>query len=540
MVRRPFFIIALFSVASTSCHMLPQEFSSHDFSENKSPARGSEPLPERTENSFVRTDANRDGRINQLDDSSAPWSWRDNGALVLPNLDDDNQDGQADCLDHTVNGAADEKDLTEVQVNIGDATMDDDLRLQLKATSDAAPVQWFLETASGWQRLDHSFFIKKDQRKSRFLKLAVEACAFASADWDGFMTVSLETEQRGTIGQLTLRVSPFLMIPNTQPVEALFISQDLSNHYDNQQLLQELPFALFLNRASLSIYKTDTWQEMWMQDTMEIGYSESSTSRMHVILNAPRGHDRYGRSLLAPNVGYVEVAQVRSVQDQTDGWLDWFGNLEVSPPTNKFPFGRIYYGYNPETGNGMHPEIVDFLKAQEVQAPIALDVGWLFIKHVDEMLSFWPDKRTGEFVAVLPSPHRAAELLETPMDDFNADVQNRINAIIEGTESRPALRDVFGLDQQRIVSSPLLYNSGEYGAVGQWSNPVNSVALSSSVLFGKTDVPEPVLKTIKADIKALNLIPIALDDSAYQAKLGNLHCATNVRRKAMRAFYPLK
>jgi protein-arginine deiminase len=73
--------------------------------------------------------------------------------------------------------------------------------------------------------------------------------------------------------------------------------------------------------------------------------------------------------------------------------LDWYGNLEVTPPLPGYPFGRIYYGCNPEGPKeaSLNPEIVGMLEAQGVQAPaVRLDTGFLLIKHADEIISFLP------------------------------------------------------------------------------------------------------------------------------------------------------
>ncbi len=486
----------------------------------------------------ILTDSNRDGHIDESDDLNTPWSWNGQGALVIPNLDDDDRNGLSDCSDEVINGVTDEKDLTPVIVSFEEKGkgLDKNLQLEISASSESAPVRWFLSTTAGWVRVENKVSLNSLLEQARNpVQLAIETCAFSSPTWDGFITLSLRSPDNRSNVQRTLRVSPFLMIPNTQPTESLFISRDTQGRYDNTRMFYELPIPLLFNSTNLRVFKTDVWQEMWMQDTMEIGYAETPLSRMHFVLNAPRGLDRFGRTLLAPNVGYLEITKPRAHSDAGDGWMDWFGNLEVSPPTPKFPHGRIYYGRNPKTGSTLHTDIVDFLEAQELQKPVALDVGWLFIKHVDEMLTFWPDRTTGKFVAVMPSPRLAADLLDTTQDELNQSVQKQLDQIIEGDDLTPPLAEIFGLDSQMIRFAPLLYSEGEYGAVGRWSNPVNAVTLTKGILFGRTDLPDPIQRNIQQTIRTLKLSPIGVDDSAYQPKLGNVHCATNTLRSFPRS-----
>ncbi|NBW81966.1 hypothetical protein EBR21_09450, partial [bacterium] len=412
-----------------------------------------------------RLDTDRNGILSEADDSEGEWSWQGKGALVLANLDDDDRDGKADCSDEIVNGRDDENDLTPLNVNWNaSATAElEGFSLQLSASSSSAPIKWFLRTDSGWKLVENQISIAALQGgKPQSAKLGIESCAFASKDWDGFMTIRLQNPSDETIQSARIRVSPFLMIPNTEKMETLFISRDSSGKYGNNRMLFELFLPSLLSSVAVKTYNTDAWQEMWMQDTMEIGYAESPISRMHVVLNAPRGQDRFGRTLLGPDVGFVEVAEPRTQDNPGDAWLDWFGNLEVSPPTAKYPNGRIYYGANPETGETLHPDVVSFLEAQELQKPVALDTGWLFIKHVDEMLTFWPSPTNRGFVAIMPSPALAGQALGQELDDYNAGLQNRISKMIDGTAQHSSLAELFGIETAQLKMLPLLYDEGEH------------------------------------------------------------------------------
>jgi len=78
-------------------------------------------------------------------------------------------------------------------------------------------------------------------------------------------------------------------------------------------------------------------------------------------------------------------------------------------PNNEYPLGRIVMGNCDCISDGLK----SFLNSQEVQAPIYLDMDWLLVGHIDEIMSCLP----GGVLAVA-SPARAIELLQDiPIND---------------------------------------------------------------------------------------------------------------------------
>jgi protein-arginine deiminase len=243
-----------------------------------------------------------------------------------------------------------------------------------------------------------------------------------------------------------------------------------------------------------------------------------------------------------------------------DAWIDWFGNLEASPPTEKWPHGRVLYGVNPDTGGQLHPDVVAFLAAQGVQEPLALDVGWLTVRHVDEMSSFLPAKE-GDFFVAVPDPtaaiglleqaaasgHGAAEMLETY--EVGATVQSVLNDAefiafnrrlwAERIEpmSRVLLEGI-GVTPDRLRRLPVLFlPSGE----ARTPNVVNCLVLpgrdGAAGVVAMSDPCGPVIDsvdTFKADIErrlaGINARLVYLDDQPYHRWSGNVHCATNAIR----------
>jgi len=93
------------------------------------------------------------------------------------------------------------------------------------------------------------------------------------------------------------------------------------------------------------------------------------------------------------------------------------GNIEVTPPVRGYPFGRTYVGSNLKRADMV---LYDFLASQRLQAKrtgtstydlIEIDVDWLSVGHVDEIMTFVPTGVLGGFGTLLAHPERAYNLL---------------------------------------------------------------------------------------------------------------------------------
>jgi protein-arginine deiminase len=234
-----------------------------------------------------------------------------------------------------------------------------------------------------------------------------------------------------------------------------------------------------------------------------------------------------------------------------DAWLDWFGNLEVSHPTPGHPLGRIHYGMDVVTGMALHPDLVQFLAAQELQAPFWIDTSWLAIKHVDEVLSFLPGADGGGMVCVA-SPGEAAKLGFT-VDSFNAGLQRQIDRLVDGgsytvggqTVAHPGLKALLAIGEERVVRLPVLFDPVALagtpprpGAHSRWSNPVNAVHANGAMLVGEASMPAAVRADVAAKLRGAGVQAVHfIDDRVYQDRWGNVHCATNTVREPPAGFW---
>src|SRR6185295_4558663 len=102
---------------------------------------------------------------------------------------------------------------------------------------------------------------------------------------------------------------------------------------------------------------------------------------------------------------------------QVHSSVNYGGNIEASPPTGGAPLGKIVIG----TGEGdkaIDPSLHQFLVAQKAQPLVQVDTSWLEVGHVDELLTFVPDRSRGGtgFAILRASPGVALALIQTARD----------------------------------------------------------------------------------------------------------------------------
>jgi len=487
----------------------------------------------------LTADGNRDGRVDLRDWYEAPatWSWRDGGAFVLANLDDDDRDGRRDCDDDRVNGPDDEADLATLCAWVGDDVFGRTARLRLSVTAGADHVRVF--DGADRRALDLPVDLSRPAPKTVWL---VEARRYAGRGWNGRVGLQVEAlaEDGAVVARAApiLRVAPWVMLPNSAPTAAVHVA---TGRYANGTFLDGLRRACTAAGAELRRpYATDDWKEMWMQDTMEIGYSQlPGRPPVHVVLRANRNGDRYPGTLLGPGMGYLVVGRYRALSGG-DQWADWYGNLAVSHPVPKWPLGRIYYGRNVTTGVTLHPEVVEFVVAQEVQAPFWVDTSWLVIKHVDEILT-WVPAPDGTARLCVASPRRADALVPGQYGPYNKGIQAAVDTMLDGgtyvvggvAESYPGVLALLGLARTAVIELPVLYTNGH----PDWSSPINSLFLNGTVVAGNAYVPAAVKKAVEGLFGGLGHGVAWVDDKVYQDFSGNVHCATNTTRRPLAANY---
>jgi protein-arginine deiminase len=307
---------------------------------------------------------------------------------------------------------------------------------------------------------------------------------------------------------------------------------------------------------------------IWLQDVMEVGYSvrpnDPQSKGHHVVLRANRGKtldDMPQQKILGPDHGWFRVGEFKPETGKGwggDSWLDWYGNLEVTPPLPGKPFGRIFYGYNKYSGKSLNPQIVETLEAQGVQTPlIKIHTGWLLIKHVDEIFNFIRVKSAAKgFKVMVPDARLAYKLLEKwheqgkgslpvlkdikkgetiasllskqELKDYNLKLQQS-----EVEVSIGMMKNAIGLDENDIIRIPVIFEKA-YGFAGCLiPNMVNSIHMNGHQVIADPRGPiengkDLLQEYVRQLLKKKGITAHFVDDLPYHVWGGNAHCATNV------------
>jgi protein-arginine deiminase len=520
----------------------------------------------------LAADVNRDGVVDFGADAmgEADWTAR-RGAVFMNNNDSDQDTGEPDHSDEITNGEQDLRDLAVLRLR-SMPELPESARVQITIDEESADrVRLFLlgregdyvSLAKGGEALDATLLWEGD------VELRIEANSYSDRAWDGETVVTAAvtfpdgTEESDSV---RLRVAPFIMLSNLHEGKTLYVRAYPERNDLFLEQLGELVPAAGAELVVVPAGEPYRASSIWCQDALEIGYSEAPGNRMNVVLRANRNRtlDEFPKlGMLGPDYGWVVCGEYRpELRERRLGnnWLDWYGNLEVTPPLPDHPFGRIYYGANGD--ESLNPEIVDMLNAQGVQGPaVKLDTGWLAIKHVDEMVCFvptgsanrphkvlvpdvdamlgllegWAGEGLGDLPLLQPFGREGTEvrtvaslLADSELVDLNRALQQeRIAPNVE------TLKGEFGLRDSDIIRMPGLFTQ-RGGSL--FPNMVNSVVLNGHFLTSDPHGPEVDGKDLLQEyvLGLLADLPLDvhfLDDRTYHRSGGNVHCATNVRRE---------
>jgi len=520
-------------------------------------------------------DTNRDGTVDFVKDVVGRAVWiADRGAVFVNNCDRDDANQavrQPDYADAIVNGTADLADLALIRVRHEPSLTALSTLTLTVGTAAQTRVRVFRRASNGTYvdvALGQAGSIPVADLMAGDLELRIEANQFATAAWNGEAVLTL-TANIPALPPLSdtikLKVAPFLMLSHQQPVKTLYVREYPTR---NDNFIAQLQSLVPQAGATLQIVPGNApypANNIWLQDTMEVGFTQMpGQPAFPVVLRANRGPsrtiDNYGQdTLLGPNYGWLQWGSYRSTYaggSAPNGWLDWYGNLEVTPPMPGYPYGRVYYGKNGTAG--LNPDVVNGFAAQSLQGPpLAVDTGWLLIKHVDEILCFVPSGNparpwkvlfpdTNAFIALLDlwsqQGHGSAAILanyetgltvnglrgQTSLLNFNRNLQSqRIEPIITQFKAE------FGLLESDIIRIPSFYNTDGSAKMPAMTNSavVNDFFLISDPWGPRpagTDLMQQHVRGLLADVP---LTPYFLDDWRYHTWSGNTHCATNVLRE---------
>lgn len=525
-------------------------------------------------------DADRDGVVEENHPHKADWKWGADGygAILLVNSDRDidSQDEREDSTDYRMNGLLDLKDCSLMVIRqVGPRYLPSGCKLRLSVDRETARrIRVFDELERDGRELIGSGYREATIRDyDHDTLLAVEGLRYRDRDFDGQVAINLTLYQDERViytDKVLFHVAPWIMTPSTLGVRTVYVSRLSSG--SNQQFIEDLRKVVGQAGAQLKIAPPDIHREdRWMQDEIEIGYTQAPGHLMYVVFDSPRnrGLDDFPEiELLGLDFGYV----TRESGERATK-LDSFGNLEVSPPVTvngvEYPLGRIIFG-------GTRPEIIedprrmlkvvrDFLYGQKVQSPIEIFADWLSVGHIDEFMSFVPAPTSKGFKLLLASPEQCFTILKQLQQEGHGEVLLRegkrfssgradlsISDILSDLElaeqndrfqehinwNREILKQELGLSEEDIIDLPVLFEDDGYGrAETFFPDMVNMIVLNQHL-----GIPKPFGPKINGDcqfeayvrkmLEPLGLICHFIDDwDPYFRGGGEIHCGTNTRRQ---------
>ncbi|XP_054435593.1 protein-arginine deiminase type-1 [Pteronotus mesoamericanus] len=531
-------------------------------------------------------DTGRKGKVKRSRGDKKTWRWGPEGygAILLVNCDRDSPKSKGlDLADSKLTTLDDLKDMSPMVLTCdGPDKVFDSHKLVLKVPlSDARRVGVFCarggNSLSNYKQVlgpQHLFYEVERQPGEREISFYVEGLAFPDTNFSGLVSLSVSLVDKRTLLEVTIftdtvafRMAPWIMTPNTQPPLELFVCSVVDAHGSNEKFLRDLSDLVSKANCKLIICPwIENRNDRWIQDEMEFGYVDAPHKSFPVVFDSPRNRglkDFPYKRILGPDFGYV----TKEIPFAGASGLDSFGNLDVSPPVTvggkEYPLGRILIGSSfPKSGGRRMAKVVrDFLKAQQVQAPVELYSDWLSVGHVDEFLSFVPTSDQKGFRLLLASPSVCLRLFQekkeeghgeaAQFDGLKNQAKRSINEMLADRRlrrdslhvqkcidwNREVLKRELGLTEQDIVDIPqLFYLQGPY-AEAFFPDMVNMVVLGQHL-----GIPKPfgplingrccLEEKVRSLLEPLGLHCTFIDDFlSYHKLLGEIHCGTNVRRQ---------
>lgn len=352
-------------------------------------------------------------------------------------------------------------------------------------------------------------------------------------------------------------IAPVLLTSSLDPVVRLFVVENRLTR----------GFVAWLRSLDLApvvaVPQTDGNDDVWMQDTLEWAVSPAPDGRRvrqtPVPLLGLRA--RHDAGLVCGPLDDAAARVAAAVPDAVPyrpadplpgrRWIDWYGNLEVTPPLPGHPFGRVLIG--DQRGLTPHPDLLRFLEDQRLQwPPVVGDVSWLTIGHIDEMVAFVPARGGRGWKALFASPARARQILEAEVAAGRGDATAMPGSPQETTARRllhevalspagrtteaaaqrgaDALAQALGIGPDARIDLPCLFVDG----MAVVPNMVNALVVGRTVVASDPLYP-PFRAEIRARLEPLGL-SVRLRDvrEPYHVRGGEIHCATNAQRRLRR------
>lgn len=533
----------------------------------------------------IEVDANRDGEVTD-EPGDADWVWGPKGHGAIAAFDCDPE--------FSIQSTAEVRVVVEGERDTGQQ-----LLLSMNAPAARVVTLW-ADVGGSWQPILGVVGDRVvEHRLLRWVNytLRVQPTIFPSAGFDGLIEiVAAAVDENGKGGAkkplvegryevadgALLRVAPWIMPSTLQPPDEVYVVNDGPANLAFMTGLSAACQEASVPLTEITFPESADGADIWIQDEIEVGYTHSPTLTQIVILDGPRDRQLNGvarRELTRDGVGVTELHR-----HVTGNSLNSFGNLEVSPPVQangtNYALGRIILGTkkpNDDAGRKADLALRQFLYAQLVQAPLEIYTDWLYVGHVDEIVSFVPDAASERgFRVFIASPSAFEGILQRLHDDGHSDavfwekkfrilrdgshgpradktVSQLLNGTTNGDEPysfevnkrctailddvREELKSGLGLADEDFTAIPVGFKLIDGKSIGFFPDMVNHLILGNVSVVpdpygpnvdGRDPLQEAFRKAVGDRAGGVHFID---DWFSYHEQLGEVHCGTNVRRK---------
>ncbi|KAA8646928.1 protein-arginine deiminase domain-containing protein [Aspergillus tanneri] len=453
----------------------------------------------------IRADSNRDGAVDIKDDTDLAdkLEWSDTkGAIFLANIGDTDRRCSKLAL-------AGEPWSDEALAACHDASDDIQRSPQYLAPLRTVPLPGLDEEAFAMilveeeiARQNVRIFRKEDQswtitpNDHRFTKEELEKGLVLGIDardtrrpggWNGTVQVKffVQNGKSPVSDMVHLRVAPILTHHHLQPmVKFLSTAGNESDSPAQYKFVHDVKEALKTAGVPQSIFLFDHSDDIWAQDFLEPGYASmpgpDGPRILRVMIRSSQGSRVAGRQVFEymRDTGRGAVYSTGGMRYE----INSMGNLETIPPYESYTAGRIIEGSHGDRT----PHVLEYMRAQEFQNPLALDTDWLAVGHVDEFVQFLPSKTTPRgWVMAIADPVAGIEILKQAVNDGHGDspafsrpsggppnvtikellarpglLQNNTKFAENIKRNRELLIKEIGLAKEEIHDIPLIFETG--------------------------------------------------------------------------------
>jgi hypothetical protein len=507
------------------------------------------------------------------------------GLAVLPNMDDDNDNGTPDWADNEDDDLlGDDDELSSILIpasvwmGLGE---DETYELSLHGQERSFRVRYDGDVVLG-QTPDDDITTWTVPSSAADIELTVEARGFLAQTW-----ISLDRMSGGesvSNDWSFITAAPLILNHHLQQTEHIWVtdvpesgSSDIQRFYNNQHMIET--FEDVMGEMFTAVPVGDYAGDVWVQDEIQIGWMNSPGARTDLVIDSirDRGLDDFPEDYIVgdgSDSGPDVINETWGNPLQANS-LDSFGNLEVSPPVTvdgvEYPFGRIYFGGN----DTRYPtrDLTDFLASQRIQKPFMPDTSWLCVGHIDEVVSTVPDPSSElgfKFIIAdiptawdvledmdgsldLPRYARSSSQMGHGMADVDAIVNN--NALRNENEEiqedildpmREQFSEELGLTEDDILLMPSLFESlpgcGDAALIPGMVNMIVANRGDQTDVFladpftRDSDDPtigqdeDPTIAHVQAMMPDTLDLHFVDNWAVYHAQLGEVHCGTNMMR----------